>query len=126
MADTEGLAERLERQGCSATDWQTVEITPDTDPALIRDVEFIGTVRLGRLDRTVRADAGIRNALLRDCIIGDDVCIRSVPGGLTRCTVGRGATVENVARIEFEPEAPCGVGQIVSVLDETGSRPVTI
>lgn len=126
VADIEGMAERLEQQGCSATDWQTVEMTPDTDAALIRDVEFIGTVRLGRLDRSVRADAGIRHALLRDCILGDDVRVRNVPGGLTRCTVGRGATIENVARVEFEPEAPCGVGQTVSVLDETGSRPVTI
>ena len=73
MADIEGMAERLEQQGCSATDWQTVEMTPETDAALIRDVEFIGTVRLGRLDRSVRAEAGIRHAMLRDCTLGDDV-----------------------------------------------------
>ncbi|MDE6771729.1 MAG: DUF4954 family protein, partial [Muribaculaceae bacterium] len=43
---------------------------------------------------------------------------------ICNCRVGKGALIENVARIEFEPEAPCGVGISISALDETGSRPV--
>lgn len=45
---------------------------------------------------------------------------------MRRCHVRRKAVVENTARIEYDPEAPCGVGTIVNVLDETGSRPVMI
>ncbi|MDE5796532.1 MAG: DUF4954 family protein, partial [Muribaculaceae bacterium] len=110
MADIEGMAERLEQQGCSATDWQTVEMTPETDAALIRDVEFIGTVRLGRLDRSVRAEAGIRHAMLRDCTLGDDVRVRNVPGGLTRCTVGPGAPIRNLGPGGLDTAPPWGGG----------------
>ncbi len=40
--------------------------------------------------------------------------------------LGENVTLENIGLLEFEPEAPCGVGTEVSVLDETGSRVVRI
>ena len=91
----------LEKQGCSATDWDEVRISPDTDLSEIRNVRFGGRVSI---------EAG---AIVRD-----------VPGGIVNCHIGRDAVIENVARIAFEEEAPCGVGTTICALDETGSRPV--
>lgn len=95
--------QQLERQGCTAENWDTVFISPLCDLPSFRNIHFGGRV-------VIEAGAKVRN----------------VPGGIINCTVGRDAMIENVGRIEFEPEAPCGVGIHVSVLDETGSRPVTL
>lgn len=92
---------QLEQQGCSADDWVKVSLSPDIDLKAIRNVHFGGFVQ-------IEGGANIRN----------------VPGGLYNCHVGRDVRIENVARIEFEEEAPCGVGINIAALDETGSRPV--
>lgn len=92
---------QLEKQGCSADHWHLVTFSPDVDLSQVRNVHFGGRVSV---------EGGAR--------------LRNVPGGLYNCRIGRDAIVENVARIEFEEEAPCGVGISIAALDETGSRPV--
>lgn len=92
---------QLELQGCSADDWDQILISPDTDLQGIVNVRFDGRVTV---------EGGAR--------------LRDIPGGIHNCRIGRDAVVENTARIEFEPEAPCGVGISISTLDESGSRPV--
>ena len=94
---------QLEKQGCSADDWNRVRFSPDVDLKTIRNVHFGGHVSV---------ESGAR--------------LRNIPGGIYNCRVGRDAVIENVYRIEFEEEAPCSVGTSVAALDETGSRPVKI
>lgn len=113
--------ELLERQGCSALDWEHVYITDSTDLGRIRDVIFRGDVHIGSLQ-----SGEITDCRLEDVVTGTDVRIIGVRGGVKGCRVGDNARIENVARIEFEPEAACGVGAYVETLDETGSRPVVI
>lgn len=117
---------QLERQGCMAEDWSRVFVGDDTDLSLIRRVDFEGDVSIRRLSRHEEGRAGISDALVIGCDIGDDVEIRNVPGGLRNVQIGRGARIVNVHSIVIEPDAPCGIGVSVSVLDETGSRPVVI
>lgn len=93
--------QQLEHQGCSADNWDSVLVAPDVHIEKIRNVRFGGRV-----------------------IVESGAIVRDVPGGIINCHIGKNAIVENVARIEFEPEAPCGVGILISALDETGSRPV--
>ncbi len=92
---------QLERQGCSADEWGSISFSPDVDLKAIRNVHFGGFVQ-----------------------VEGGTSIRNVPGGIHNCHVGRDVRIENVARIEFEQEAPCGVGINIAALDETGSRPV--
>ena len=40
--------------------------------------------------------------------------------------IGANVILENIGLLEFEPEATCGIGTEVAVLDETGSRAVRI
>ena len=95
--------ETLKTSGCSAEDWLKVLVSPEFDPGNISSVRFNGEVRIGK-----------------------GAVLRNIRGGIGSCTVGENAVIENVDRIDFEPESQCGVGTSVSVLDETGSRPVRI
>lgn len=110
---------RLERQGCRCADWDAVTIHPDTDLTLLRDVEFAGRTTIGPLRRGL-----IRHARLTDCTIAGDVTILNVTGELRGLRIASGARIENVGRIEVDAEATFAIGLPVSVLDETGSRPV--
>ena len=40
----------LERQGCTCADWSGIEVSAAFSPANIRNVEFSGKIRLGKLD----------------------------------------------------------------------------
>lgn len=117
---------QLERQGCTASDWQLVTISPECDLNLIRHVDFEGAVSMGELSKERYPECGLFHATLRECRIGNGVCIRKVAGYIANAVIEDGVVIENVGRIEFEPEAMCGIGTQVAVLDETGSRPVPI
>ena len=95
--------EVLKAQGCEADDWSLVTIDDDLNLGNIRNVRFIGPVG-----------------------IEEGAAIRNVPGGICGCTIRKNAVIENVDSLIFEPEASHGVGTMVSVLDETGSRAVCI
>jgi len=118
--------QQLERQGCYAADWGEVLVSDTTDLRLIRRVYFEGKVSIGRLQREEGLRCGISDALLEDTKIGDDVEIRNVPGGVHNVIIGDRVRIINTDSIRIESDAPCGVGTTVSVLDETGSRPVVI
>lgn len=95
--------EQLERQGCVSSDWNQVSISQDADLSRIRNVYFSGPVSVG-------ANTEIVN----------------VPGGISNVRIGDNVRIVNVARIENTPNATCGVGIDIAVLDETGTRPVKI
>lgn len=95
--------ETLKSQNCHATDWNGILISDSLDISPFRSVSFTGEVR-----------------------IHSGAVLQYIPGGIAGCTVRENARIENVASIEFEPEASLGVGTQVAVLDETGSRAVKI
>ena len=117
---------QLEQQGCRSSDWKSVHIAPGCDLSLIRNVEFSGECTVGVLDSTQYPSCGLNNVRLHDCRLGNGVSIRNIGGSIINATIGDEAVIENVGRIEFEPETSCSLGLHVSVLDETGSRPVPI
>ncbi|MCM1153635.1 MAG: DUF4954 family protein [Muribaculum sp.] len=118
--------QQLERQRCSATDWSLVKVGSDVDLSLIRDVEFIGANVVEGLDSAQWPGCGLKSITADNCRFEPGVRVRYVPGGLHNVLVETSAVIENTDRIEFEPEALCGQGVIVNVLDESGSRPVKI
>lgn len=115
--------QKLQSQECTCDDWQLISITDRTDLSRIRNVGFKGTVAIGRLDGN---NAEIRNALIDNCRIGHNVRIVNVGVAIRNYEIADGAVIENVGLMEYEEEARCGLGVQVNVLDETGSRPVTI
>lgn len=111
----------LEKNGCRASDWDEVRLTDSTDIGRIHNVTFQGRVSIGPL-----RSGEISDCRLEDVETRSDITIRNVPGGVKGCRIGSGAIIENTARVEFDPGATCGVGTMVEVLDESGSRPVVI
>lgn len=123
---TDAEIQCLEAQGCQCGDWSRVLVSVTTDLTLIRNVRFYGDVRIGELTKNSKKEQGIYNAVIRDCDIADNVYISNVGGELKGVTIGNRVRIENVGRIVFDVEAPCGIGVAVGVLDETGSRQVYI
>lgn len=115
---------KLENNGCRALDWSAVRLCDATEIDAVRNVEFVGAVSLGALSRA--AGSVVENARLENCMVGDNATIRNIGFHIKDCAIGRNARILNTHRVEFEPEAMCGVGTEVDVLDETGSRAVTI
>lgn len=94
---------KLKKQGCSSTDWTQILISPELNLSKIHNVRFTGPIS-----------------------IYEGVELRDIPTGISGCTIRANAVIENIGSIRFEPDAKNGVGTMVSVLDETGSRPVCI
>lgn len=120
----------LERNRCTAAEWSRVLVTDATDLSLIRDVDFEGEVRIGRLDAADVAEGAPRplvsRARIADSTIGDNVRIVNIGREIRGATIGDRVTIENMAAVVFEPGAEPGYGVQAAVLDETGSRPVAL
>lgn len=93
----------LKNQGCYSSNWDLIFISPTLDLSQIINVSFKGYLN-----------------------IGNGVSLKNIPGGILGCTIRDNVIIENVGSIEFESESLNGVGTIVSVLDETGSRAIPI
>ena len=115
---------KLESNGCRSLDWSSVRLCDATDLDSVRNVEFAGAVSIGIVRKEIGSE--IADARIENCVIGDYACIRGIGIHIRNCVIGRNARITDVSLIEFEPEAQCGVGTEVDVLDETGSRAVTI
>lgn len=116
----------LKSRGCSASNWENVEIHPESDLSLIKNVDFRGRVKIGKVENNAGPFAGISNAMIEDCTIADHPSIRNIGAMLKGLDIGSGVTIVNCGSIEMQPEASCGIGTAVAILDETGSRPVYI
>lgn len=115
---------QLEEQGCTSGSWESIYVSDATDLSCVRHVRFDGHVELGAMDPA--AGDRVENARIEDCVLGDHVEVGNIGDVLKNCHVGDHARIIDCGRIEFEPETRCGVGTVVEVLDETGTRPVTI
>lgn len=110
---------QLQATGCYSDDWSMVNVHPDSDLSRIRRVNFEGRVSIGR----VQASDLISDCTLADCTIGDHPRFERV-SLIKGVQIGNHVTLSNVGRITAHPGATCGTGVRVSVLDESGSRPV--
>lgn len=123
----------LSAAGCSAQDWQNVEVSSDFDPSRYQYVSFSGHVTLGstasanfQLDSPIPYRAGISRARLHDVNIGNGVYIADISNYIANVDIADNCFIENVDRISATEGATCGIGTEVSVLNETGGREVPI
>ena len=111
---TEKEITTLTSQGCTAEDWSAIQVEDAFTPQYIYNVEFYGTVTLGLFQKDVEVAPGftkhscIRNATLRNVVIGND-CL-----------------IEHVAIINTTSDASFGQGQVIAVLNEVGDGNVMI
>lgn len=123
---TQDEIESLERQMCSATDWNTIEVAQDFSPEHIKYARFSGRVRLGSFRKEFSLaggmvkHSGIYYATLHNVTVGDDCCIENVKNYIANYTIGNGSFIENVDIILADGISTFGNGMEVSVLNETG------
>lgn len=129
---TEKQIQILEARGCTAEDWSTVYGTIDFVPDHIRGVHFAGIVRLGQLTGRIRDEcgvtkpAGIYEAFIADCTVGNGVRISNVRSHISNYCIADHAWIEDVGVIEARSHAIYGNGVEVPVLNEGGGREVVL
>ena len=115
----------LQDQGCIAEDWNLVEVADGFDPARVRNTQFLGRVRIGRLTLKTQ-NCGIYNTTIADCTIGDNTRISNIGVHIANYDIASDVCIENVATMATCPGATFGNGVEVVALNEAGGREVVI
>ncbi len=120
--------------------WDTVYVSDPFTPHLVKNSEFSGLVRIGRLEDVVlehhelRTPAGITNSLIIACDIGDNVAIHNVRY-LSHFVIGTNAMLLNIDEMNTTNHAKFGNGIIkdgeseevriwLDLMNEAGGRAV--
>lgn len=123
---------QLQQQNCTAEDWQQVFVTDGFKPDYVRNVEFYGTIYMGRFDEMIslsddfQKHSGVQNATLRNVTIGDNCLIEKIGNRINNYTIGEHSVITNVNLLETNAQANFGQGQTISVLNEVGDGNVML
>ncbi len=132
--------EILIKNGSSCSDWGRVLVREPFDATLIRNTEFAGLVRIGRLERVVlehhdmMIPAGITNSRIISCDIGDECAIHAC-NYLAHYSIGDRCILLNNDEIHITDHAKWGNGIIkegepedvrvwLDLMNEAGGRSV--
>lgn len=119
----------LEANGCEASDWGNVQVSPGFMPEYVRNTRLVGAVRIGHFSREsggagdIDTSAGIYNACLCNVTVGNGCFIRNVDL-IRNYEIGDGAIIRNVDKIVCTLDSTFGNNIPVPVLIETGGREV--
>ena len=121
----------LEAQGCAAEAWSNVLVAEGFDCSTVRDVRFCGRVELGRFTGVVEREgvskpAGVYDACLVNCTVGDGSRIAHVGVHLANYVIGAGVCIEDAGRVQTRPGATFGNGVEVEALNEGGGREIVL
>ncbi|MHC4213497.1 MAG: DUF4954 family protein [Planctomycetota bacterium] len=132
--------ELLVKNGNYSDDWDQMLVTDEFDPGQIRNTEFFGLIRIGRLQEAIlehhalRMPVGITNSRIASCDIGNDVAIHDVRY-LAHYIIGDRCILANIDEMHTTNHAKFGNGIIkdgesedvrvwLDLMNETGSRQV--
>ena len=132
--------ERLVMNNNTASSWDTVWVTDEFDPGMVKDNKFYGTVRIGRVSygalqyHDLRLPIGITNSSIHSCDIGDDCAIHGVHY-LSHYIIGAHCILFNIQEMSCTDHAKFGNGIIkdgeteevrvrIEIMNETGARSV--
>lgn len=132
--------ERLVKNDNTADNWDELLVTEPFDPEQIKNTEFFGLVRIGRLRDVIlqhhdlRVPSGITNSLIISCDIGNDVAIHNVHY-MAHYIIGDRCILFNVQEMHTTDHAKFGNGILkegepedvriwLDLMNETGCRRV--
>jgi len=122
----------LINQGCTATDWELIEVCEGFSPEYIHDTTFSGNIKLGTFDHLftleggIQKHSGLRNVSLHNCEIGSDVLIENIQNYIVNYSIGKNTSIRNVDCILVDRESTFGNGIEITALNETGGREIKI
>jgi hypothetical protein len=132
--------ERLIRNNNTTDNWDDILVTSEFNPNLIRNCEFFGLVRIGRLRDVIlqhhdlQMPAGISESRIISCDIGDDVAIHNVRY-IAHYIVGDRCILANIDEMHTTDHAKFGNGILkegepeevrvwIQVMNEAGGRKI--
>ncbi|NLF29321.1 MAG: DUF4954 family protein [Planctomycetes bacterium] len=132
--------EALVRNGNAADNWDDLLVTDEFTPRAVRNCEFHGLVRLGRLRRAcleyheLVVPVGLTNSRIVSCDLGDDVAVHNVRY-LAHTIVGDNTILLNIDELHTTNHAKFGNGIVkdgedekvriwMDVINEAGGRSV--
>lgn len=132
--------ERLIKNENKASSWDTIWVTDEFSPKMLKNNHFYGTVRIGRVMdgalkfHDLRLPIGITNSSIHSCDIGDDCAIHDVHY-LSHYIIGSRCMLFNIQEMSTTDHSKFGNGIIkdgeeedvrvvVEVMNETGCRGV--
>ncbi|MHC4757340.1 MAG: DUF4954 family protein [Planctomycetota bacterium] len=132
--------EQLVKNNNDSDNWDEVLVTNEFDANQVRNSEFFGLVRIGRVRKTalehhdLQVPTGIINSKIVACDIGDDVAIHDVRY-LAHYIIGDRCILTNIDEMHTTNHAKFGNGIVkegepeevrvwLDVMNETGSRQV--
>ncbi len=122
----------LTSQGCTASNWNSVQVAGKFDPASVRNSHFLGDVRIGSLAGTIKnpygieKPCGIYNATIIDSNIGSGCRISDIGVHIANYNIADNVCIENVGTMQTNAGATFGNGVEVEVLNEGGGREVVL
>jgi len=122
----------LEKQECRAECWSDVWVKDPFNPDRVRRTWFSGKNYLGVFSEEVSflggvtQKAGIYNARLHNCKVGDQVLISNIRDYVANYEIGDHVVIKNAGLVVTDGFSTFGNGVMVNVLDETGGRQLMI
>jgi hypothetical protein len=122
----------LTSQGCSASNWQEIEVAENFKTDHIHNVTFSGDIRLGifetefTLPGGYKKHSGLTNVALHNVTIGDNCVIENIMNYIANYSIGDNTFIQNVNLILVDGLTTFGNNVEVAVLNETGGRGVPI
>jgi len=124
--------ESLKKQGCTATNWNEIEVAEAFSTEWITGVDFSGHIRMGVFEKTnkqmggVEFHSGIHNARLHNVEMGDNCWIDRIHNYIANYRLGDNVIIENTNLIVCDGESTFGNGVMVPVMNEGGGRDIPI
>ncbi len=118
--------------GCSCENWNYIKVKDGFVPSSCKNVTFSGEIRLGKYNKPIADESGIRqncgisNTQLHNCTIGSNVLICNTGEYIANYHIEDDVIIKNCGKISTEGVSTFGNGTEVAVLNETGGRSVKI
>jgi hypothetical protein len=132
--------ESLVRNRNTSDDWNNILVSNAFDPELVKNCQFHGLVRIGKLERfyleyhNLRLPVGLYNSTIISCDLGDNVIIENV-NYISHYIVGHEVVIVNVNELNTTDHSKFGNGLIkegesekvriwLEVCNENGGRSI--
>lgn len=122
----------LENQGCLCRKWSDVKVAAGFKPETVKNTHLSGKITLGVFDRQVsfaggvEKPAGIYNATIHNCRIGNNVYIGQVRNYIANYVIEDDVVIDNIDLLLTEGDSSFGNGTEVAVVNEAGGREIPI
>jgi NDP-sugar pyrophosphorylase family protein len=123
---------QLTGQGCSCDDWSKLQVAEGFNAEAVKSTHFSGHVKLGVFEKQVSffggvaRSAGISNATIHNCTIGNNVHINRVRNYIANYVIQDNAMIDNIDLLAVDGESSFGNGTEVAVVNEAGGREIPI